>query len=129
MRYEPSRDQRLADLLAVEILAGAYLPGETLPSTRETALLYDVDRTTVMNAYARLERRSLIRKQPQAPPLVRQLTREWECELKARIVHDQLEALRKLATRLFPDATERRHYCGAIIQANAACRAHSQEEP
>jgi GntR family transcriptional regulator len=52
---------QIADLLRRSIAAGAYRPGETIPSVRAMALELTVNPNTVQRAYDELEREGLIR--------------------------------------------------------------------
>jgi DNA-binding transcriptional MocR family regulator len=62
---------QLADKLALPLQRGILLPGERMPSVRETSLCHALSRNTVVAAYGLLEDRGLIEARPQSGFFVR----------------------------------------------------------
>lgn len=59
----PKRYEALADEIAASIRAGTLRPGDRLPSVRQAAASWQVNASTVFQAYYRLEARGLVRAQ------------------------------------------------------------------
>lgn len=59
----PTRYEALADEIAASIRAGTLRPGDRLPSVRQAAASWQVNASTVFQAYYRLEARGLVRAQ------------------------------------------------------------------
>ncbi len=58
--------QRIAQQLAEDIRRGVYRPGERVPSVRKMSRQLSVSHATVLQAYANLEDRGMIRARPQS---------------------------------------------------------------
>jgi DNA-binding transcriptional MocR family regulator len=71
LRTKTLRYQELAERIADLIRHGTYPPGERIPSVRQTSQQQNVSISTVLQAYALLERKGLIEARPQSGYYVR----------------------------------------------------------
>jgi DNA-binding transcriptional MocR family regulator len=84
VQLDPARDQRLylqlADVLAGQIEAGTYRPGDRIPSVRKLRDQFGVSLTTVLEACRVLEDRGLVQVRAQSGHYVRPGTRNLRSE-------------------------------------------------
>ncbi len=75
--------EKLAEDIEALVQQGVLLPGERIPSVRQTSQHHRISLTTVIRAYAQLESRGIIESRPQSGYFVRKRTGEPTIELRA----------------------------------------------
>ncbi|SDD76828.1 transcriptional regulator, GntR family [Cupriavidus sp. YR651] len=75
--------EKLAEDIEALVQQGVLLPGERIPSVRQTSQHHRISLTTVIRAYAQLESRGIIESRPQSGYFVRARSGESTIELRA----------------------------------------------